>query len=132
LAAGDYAAKVSLRGRNVAGKALARSTARGQGDSLATFLSQRRADQRINAIGVVHFGAEHRMAVIAAEIRAGSQGELAFEVPALLAEASLGAALNTHELVVKDEVDQAGHRVRAIGGRGAAGHDFHPLDESGR
>ena len=41
-------------------------------------------------------------------------------------------ALEAIEILVEDEIDHAGHGVRAPGGRSAAGHHIDALDEGGR
>ena len=46
--------------------------------------------------------------------------------------AAFDGGLQAGEILVEDEVDHAGHRVRAPGRRGAAGHDVHALDDRRR
>ena len=57
--------------------------------------------------------------------------ELAVVVGVLIAAVHV-AGPETLEVVVEDEVDHAGHRVRAVHGGGAPGQDFHPLQQQGR
>jgi len=50
-------------------------------------------------------------------------------VIALLGDAELHRGLEALEVTIKDEVDDACDRVRAVSGRSAAGHDFRTRDE---
>jgi hypothetical protein len=61
-------------------------------------------------------------------------GKLARKVTieTVIGVAGLEVRFEAVEILVKHEVDHAGHGVRTPGGRGAAGHDIHALNEGGR
>ena len=50
-------------------------------------------------------------------------------VVARVGDAALDVDLEAGEIGVEHEVHDAAHGIRAIGRRGAAGHDFHALDQ---
>ena len=70
----------------------------------------------------------------AAAEHVGAREDLRFElaVIVLVGVAEAQIALDAGEGLVDDEVDDAGHRVGAPGGRGAAGHDVDALDHRAR
>ncbi len=86
-------------------------------------------EHRVRAGGVVC--AQQQMAAAAAEAGAPGpfQGELS--VADLGAVAHLQIGLEAFELLVEHQVDHAGHRVGALGGRGAAGHHLDAPHQGG-
>ncbi len=84
-----------------------------------------------DAVVALVFAAHHQVQPVVQERAAPHQRiGLGLGVAAFGA-AALDLALQPHEAVVEHHVDHAGHRVRAIGGRGAAGDHVHPVDQSG-
>ena len=82
----------------------------------------------IGAGGVV--AAKHQMTAAAVEFGAPRcfGGELAMLEFGAVAEGGIG--LEAGEILVQHQVDHAGHGIGAPGGRSAAGHHIHALDQS--
>ena len=77
-------------------------------------------------------GAEDDMAAVAGEIGAVGQFGLDLAMVVLPGIAAFQIGGQSVEVLVQDDVDHAGHRVRTPGRRGAAGHDIDALDQAGR
>ncbi len=86
------------------------------------------AHQQVDVLdlGVGALVAGHRE--VAAVCRVGGRTAVLLVVVELV----VAFDLNALEVVVHDEVDHAGHGVRAVDGRCAAGQDFDALDQRGR
>src|SRR5690606_18921004 len=75
----------------------------------------------------------HRQADIAAavgEIGADDTGNLIFETVAFVANAELSVELDALEVLLQDEVGNAGDGVGTVSGRGTARNDFNALKRS--
>src|SRR5690606_38301256 len=66
------------------------------------------------------------------ERRTEGQADFIAGIVTTRGDTALHFALNTGELFIEHEVDDAGHGVGTVGGRGAAGHHVDAADERGR
>src|SRR5690606_1127517 len=72
------------------------------------------------------------VAAAAIDVGADDTGNLIFEAVGLIADAPLTVELDALEVALQDEVGDAGNRVRAVSGRGAAGDDLDSLERGRR
>src|SRR5690606_7405652 len=72
------------------------------------------------------------VAAAAIDVGADDTGNLIFEAVGLIADAHLAVELDALEVALQDEVGDAGNRVRAVSGRGAAGDDLDSLERGRR
>ena len=85
----------------------------------------------LDAVGLLPFAADDEVKV-GTELPAGGGAELAREVVAGVGDADFAVDLVAGELLVDQQVDHAGHRVRSVNGRCAAGDDFGARQQDGR
>ena len=83
-----------------------------------------------NTIGAVVFRGEQDAAAIVGESAAGGELGAIVEVVAVVCLTDRDFALDAFILRVEDEVHDAGHGVRTVSGRGAAGHRIDPCDQA--
>ena len=89
------------------------------------FAEEARADALVLGI----FAAEDHVELVVGERLADRELRQHLAVVTIGRDAGLEVALETGETGVGDEVDDAAHRVRAVGGRRAAGDDVDALDQ---
>jgi len=104
---------------------------------VANVLEELRVEHAITAVdGSRWIGVDGDEAIGVAQVRAARPVVIVlvgiFEVDGNVAGAALGAELDAFVVILEDEVDDAGDRVRTVDRRIAAGDDVDPLDEVSR
>src|SRR5690606_15257184 len=103
-----------------------REDARGRGS-----LRRERARVLVHHLAVEVGGAEYRVTATVGEVAAEGEIERDLVTVAFLGQPVLAVEIEAFEVVLHDEVDDAGNGVRAVGRRSAAGDDLDALDQRG-
>src|SRR5690606_34996066 len=86
----------------------------------------------VDDVAIAEIGADQDIAAAVAEVRAEQPADRGLGAIAVLGHAVARAQVEALEIALQDEVHDAGDRVRAVYGRGAAGDDLDPFDRRRR